>query len=88
MNARKLPSGSWRCQGYSHTEEIVQQDGTIKKKRIYKSFTCDDPSPKGKRRCEKEAAAWADEKENATGIMDITFGAALDRYISDREAVL
>ena len=35
--AKKLPSGSWRCQVYSHTEETMQPDGTIKKKRIYHS---------------------------------------------------
>lgn len=48
-SAKKLPSGFWRCQVHSHTEEITQPDGTIKKKRIYKSFTCDDPSAKGRR---------------------------------------
>ena len=42
--AKKLPSGSWRCQVFSHFEEQIQPDGTVKKKRIYKSFTCDDPS--------------------------------------------
>ena len=86
--AKKLPSGSWRCQVYSHTEELPQPDGTIKKKRIYKSFTCDDPSAKGKRRCEAEAAKWADEKENATSVLNITFGEAIDRYIEARESVL
>ena len=43
--AKKLPSGSWRCQVYSHTEESIQPDGTVKKKRIYESFTNTDPSP-------------------------------------------
>ena len=50
--AKKLPSGSWRCQVFSHIEEIPLSDGTIKKKRVYKSFTCSDPSKKGKRICE------------------------------------
>ena len=63
--AKKLPSGSWRCQVFSHFEEIPQPDGTIKKTRIYKSFTCDVKGPKGKRMCEKMAAEWAEEKENA-----------------------
>ena len=54
--AKKLASGSWRCQVYSHTEEVVQPDGTTKQKRIYKSFTCDVPGPKGKRMAEKMAA--------------------------------
>lgn len=90
MNARKLPSGSWRCQVYSHTEEIVQQDGTIKKKRIYKSFTCDDPSTKGKRVCEKEAAAWAADKEHRkkTDYLKMTLREAIDSYVSTRDALL
>ena len=34
------------------------------KKKVYKSFTCDDVTVKGKRKCETEAAAWAVQKEN------------------------
>ena len=45
--AKKLSSGSWRCQVYSHTEEVIQPDGSVKKKRIYKSFTCATPGAKG-----------------------------------------
>ena len=48
--AKKLPSGSWRCLAYSHTERIY--DEKIKKwknKRIYESFTDDDPSPAGRK---------------------------------------
>lgn len=86
--AKKLPSGSWRCLVYSHTEEIPQPDGTVKKKRIYKSFTDDDPSPKGKRRCEKAAADWANSKEQSNSTPQMTFGEAVDAYISAREAVL
>ena len=62
--AKKLPSGSWRCQVFSHIEEIPLSDGTIKKKRVYKSFTCSDPSKKGKRICEQMAAEWAAKKES------------------------
>lgn len=86
--AKKLPSGSWRCQVYSHTEDIVQQDGSVKKKRIYKSFTSDVPTPKGKRLAEQAATEWAAEKENARSVQNITLGEAIDRYIKDREAVL
>lgn len=86
--AKKLPSGSWRCQVYSHTEEIMQPGGSVKKKRIYKSFTCDDPSAKGRRKCESEAAAWAAKKESTSDVEDITFGQALDNYISSRENIL
>ena len=86
--AKKLPSGSWRCQIYSHTEEILQSNGTIKQKRIYKSFTCDDPSPKGKRQVEKEASAWAADKELSARQYNKTYGEALDDYIQARSAVL
>lgn len=85
--AKKLPSGSWRCQVYSHTEETIQPDGTIKKKRIYKSFTCDDPSAKGRRKCEAEAAAWAARKETLP-TCSITVQEALNRYIKSKENVL
>ena len=86
--AKKLPSGSWRCQVFSHFEEQIQPDGTVKKKRIYKSFTCDDPSARGKRKCEAEAAAWAADKEQFSGIQSIDFGDAMDNYINSRENVL
>ena len=84
--AKKLPSGSWRCQVFSHFEEQIQPDGTVKKKRIYKS--CDDPSTRGKRKCEAEAAAWAADKEQFSGIQSIDFGDAMDNYINSRENVL
>lgn len=77
--ARKLPSGSWRVQVFSHKDER----GRI----IKKSFTCSDPSPKGKRKCEAMAAAWAAEKElnRASGK---TFGSAADEYINIRRNTL
>ena len=61
--AKKLPSGSWRCQVYSHTEDILQPDGTIKQKRVYRSFTSDVPGSKGKRLAEQMAADFAAGKE-------------------------
>ena len=50
--ARKLPSGSWRCQVYSHSVPVFNSDGSIaldsngepKMKRMYESFTSDDPT--------------------------------------------
>ena len=87
--ARKLPSGSWRCQVFSHTEEIIQTDGTIKKKRIYESFTSDVPGPKGKRIAEQMAAEFAANKESHKEARDdFTFGEATDQYIKNREAIL
>ena len=86
--AKKLPSGSWRCQVFSHYENVMQLDGTIKKKRIYKSFTCDIPGAKGKRIAEQKAAAWAAEKENAVSVENISLKEAASRYISMRQSVL
>lgn len=86
--AKKLPSGSWRCQVFSGFEETILPDGTRKKKRIYKSFTDPDPSLKGKRKCEAAAAAWAVEKEMQSPKTSLTFGQALDDYIEKRSAVL
>lgn len=99
--AKKLPSGSWRCLVYDYSElvydtngnPVFDKNGHQKKKRIYKSFTCDDPSPKGKRRAEKDAAAWAAEKEtlkkpNSEETKSISLGECLDAYIENRSAVL
>ena len=49
--AKKLPSGSWRCLVYDYTD--------ANGKRKYKSITNDDPSPAGKRMCERDAAEYA-----------------------------
>lgn len=81
--AKKLPSGSWRCLVYDYTGA----DG----KRHYKSFTCNDPSAKGKRKVEAEAAAWAADKgskKGGTEYQEITFGEAMNNYIKSRSAVL
>lgn len=88
--ARKLPSGSWRCQVFSHYEEQQQPDGTIRKKRIYKSFTCTNPDRYGKKEAEAMAAAWAaaNRKSVSSDIRHLTYGEALDRYIAARSAVL
>ena len=86
--AKKLSSGSWRCQVYSHTEEVIQPDGSVKKKRIYKSFTCATPGAKGKRECERMAAEWAVEKEHHTQTTDMLLSEAYDKYISLRSAVI
>lgn len=85
--ARKLPSGSWRCQVYSHTETIINPDGTEKKKRVYRSFTSDIPGPKGKREAERLASIWAAGKETASKT-NKTLGEAYDEYIALRSTVL
>lgn len=85
--AKKLPSGSWRCQVFSHYEEVKQSDGTIKKKRIYKSFTSDDPSRNGKKAAELAAAQWAATRKG-TEECRMTFREAAEEYIRSRESVL
>lgn len=87
--AKKLPSGSWHVKIFSHYENIVQSDGTIKKKRIYKSFTCDVPGPKGKRLCEQQAADWAAKKEQRNlNYETMTLEQALEGYIAAKSNVL
>ena len=87
--AKKLPSGSWRCRVFSHKEYVLQKDGKMREKKIYKSFTCDDPSAKGKRKCEAEAALWAENKEmQSKNNEKMKFGEALDQYIDLRSSVL
>lgn len=77
--AKKLPSGSWRCQVYDYTDE----NG----KRHYKSFTSTDQSAKGKREAERIAADYAAEKELRSHCT-LTFGEAFDNYVKDRASVL
>ena len=86
--AKKLPSGSWRVQIYSHTESTLLPDGTSKNKRIYKSFTSDDPSPKGKRQVEKEAALWAANKELDSKSYNKTIGDMINDYCAAKSNVL
>lgn len=85
--AKKLPSGSWRVQVFSHYEFTQQPDGTVKKKRIYESFTCDDPSNRGKREAERMAAEYAANKERMSRT-DYTLQEAMEKYISSKENVL
>ena len=88
--AKKLPSGSWRCLVYSHTEKVLdKKTGIMKDKRIYESFTSTIPGPAGKRDAELQAAKFAADKERKNTVQnDMTFGEALDAYIKSREAVL
>lgn len=89
--AKKLPSGSWRCLVYSHTEKVRDaKTGEWKNKRVYESFTSDDPSPKGRREAELAAAQFQMEKSQAPkkkkqeyGNMTLT--EAIDKYVESRE---
>ena len=79
--ARKLPSGSWRCQIFAGYEII---DG--KKKATYKSFTVKDPSKKGKKECERLASEWSYDHEDKGD--NITVFDAVRKYIDIKEKVL
>ena len=87
--AKKLPSGSWRCLVYSHTEKVLDpKTGLMKDKRVYESFTSDDPTAAGRREAERKAAEFACAKERTARKSDMTFGEALDAYIKLRTPVL
>lgn len=86
--AKKLASGSWRCQVYSHTERIVQPDGSVKQKRIYKSFTSDVQGPKGKRIAEQLAAEYAANKEQKNAENNFTLNEAVNLYMDAKAQVL
>ncbi len=77
--AKKLPSGSWRVQVYDYTDP----EG----KRHYRSFTSDDPTPKGRKKAELEAARYALNKKS-TPQCELTFYEAAEQYITDRESIL
>lgn len=81
MKARKLPSGSWRCQVFSHYE---YRDGV--KKRVYKSFTCKDPSPKGRKECERMATEWSLRRSG--GISGLDVHQAIEQYIMSKDRLL
>ena len=78
--AKKLPSGSWRCQVYDYT--------AAQGKRHYKSFTVDDPSAAGRREAERLAATWAAQKTTESNPSTMTLKAAFSAYIEAREAIL
>lgn len=78
MNAKKLPSGSWRAR-VTYTDDEGH--------RVYKSFTCKDPTNRGKKLVEAEASAWMLEMRKEKN-SDLTFGQCLDKYIKGREGIL
>ncbi|MCU6747443.1 hypothetical protein OCV51_07215 [Faecalicatena acetigenes] len=60
-NGKKLPSGSWRCQMFSHYEPIFDKSGKAvidsktgkqKQKHVYGLFTCDEPEQSDKQTAE------------------------------------
>ena len=91
--AKKLPSGSWRCLAYSHTETVTDpKTGKQKNKRVYVSFTSEDPSPRGRKEAELAAAQFqaqntARQKQQMHSTGDMLVGEAVDQYIASREAL-
>ena len=98
--AKRLKSGSWNCLVYSHSviqtdkngNIIYNKDGKPKKKRIYKSFTSDDKTKRGK----AEAEALANDfilnhkGNNRKRQLDcnITLLEAIEKYIEQRQESL
>jgi integrase len=99
--AKKLPSGSWRCLAFSHKEPVYDGKGNPvidpktkkqKQKRIYESFTSDDPSPQGKREAEAAAALFQlnkskHQKKKQQDYGNMTLTEAIDKYIDTRVAL-
>lgn len=94
--AKKLPSGSWRCQVFSHYEPLFSTDGSPvmdpktgkqKQKRIYESFTSNDPTARGKKEAELLAAQFSLSK-NRNPNTSLTVREAVKQYIDLKQAVL
>ncbi|WP_313132581.1 site-specific integrase [Anaerocolumna sp.] len=94
--AKKLPSGSWRALAYSHSiveldgngNVIYDENGKPKKKRIYESFTSDNPTLDGKKEAEYLAAEFALNKKKRSKPENLTLVEAIDKYITSSDAVL
>ena len=63
--AKKLPSGSWRCQVYKNGKRH--------------SFTVSDPTPAGRRKCERMAAEFAAQESNVSGTVEKVIEQYIDR---------
>ena len=72
-SARKLSSGSWRCRVFDYMDD----NG----KKVYKSFTSNDKTSRGKREAERMAAEYAATKENRVTRTDMTISMLLGKYI-------
>lgn len=94
--AKKLPSGSWRCQVYSHSIPLYNEDGSPKldkngkpaKKKIYESFTSGDTSRQGKYEAERLANEFLLKRDIENNPCKMTLGMCMDEYIESRSAIL
>ena len=73
--AKKLPSGSWRCQVYDYTDETGQKH--------YKSFSAET-----KKEAEYLAASYKVKRTKSTYSVSLTFGQAANKYLRDRRHVI
>ena len=90
--AKKLPSGSWRCQVFSHYEPVFDEQGRVvidpktkrsKKKRIYESFTRNDPTCRGKIEAEILANEfYLNRKRKSRHTDRLTLFEAIEKYIT------
>lgn len=73
--AKKLPSGSWRVQVFSHTDDAG--------KRHYESFTAST-----KKEAEYKAAEFLMNRDRRKDVNRWTLGEAIDAYIDSKRAIL
>lgn len=79
--ARKLPSGSWRVRVFDYKDDSG--------KRHYRSFTCDEPGPVGKARCEQMATDWLlGKKRKEEMTLSKSLSSIILDYIDIRRPVL
>lgn len=95
--AKQLPSGTWRCLVYSHSEKLFDDNGKPiidpktgkqKEKRFYESFTSNLPGKKGKKDAERQADAFLIEKDHKRRPENLTVKEACEKYIKLKENVL
>lgn len=95
--AKKLPSGSWRCRVYTHSEIKTDENGNViydpktgkpKLKKIYQSFTSDNPTLKGKAEAEGLASQFRLRKDIIKNPRSLTLRQAIDDYIETSDALL
>lgn len=98
--AKQLPSGSWRCQVYSHSVVVIDDDGNIiydkngkpKMRKIKKSFTSNDPTRRGKLEAETMANEYllnrkeVDRKKQQK--TEMTLLEAIEKYIDQKSLTL
>lgn len=95
--AKRLKSGSWRCQVYSHSiiktddkgNVIYDKDGKPQKKRIYESFTSTDKTRRGKVEAEALANDFILNRKNKTKAVaqktEMTLLEAIEQYVEQKK---